>query len=559
MRRQLIANVFLKGLDPKSFESPPAVHWVAVIEPGDGYRIRKLRYEGFPGMWISALLYEPTQPTGLCPAVLNPNGHEGAGNALAYKQARCINLAKRGMLALSFEFIGMGELGVDWDHNKFAHMDLCGVAGVSPFYLAMRRGLDVLCMHPRCDPRRVAMTGLSGGGWQTVILAALDDRITAVVPVAGHSPIWQRVSCLRDIGDFEQVPPDLGAIADYDTLTAMMAPRPLLLIYNLSDTCCFRSRRTRRSIYEPVKPFYALMGAGDDVAFYENHIPGTHNYEARSRAQLYAFLNRCFGIQSPVVDLHNDNEILSREALAVGLPTRNQTLKSITSRLLRERPSRAKTRDPLRLRRDLAKQLRLPLLAVIRERLKGQPARGTLQLGADWSLPVTVLAPAGGGADCLVVGDNGRQSLAASVSPMLPAGSGVVVADIFSTGELSLPARYSMLLACVGERPLGIMAAQILALLNWMDSRRAIAIEAHGPITGVAALCAAALRPRRVRSVAITGGLRSLKQLIRDSVAYEEAAPLFCFGLLEMIDIPELVALADGVPVTWRSAVATTD
>ena len=55
------------------------------------------------------------------------------------------------------------------------------------FYLAMKRALDVLLAHPHCDGDRVAMTGLSGGGWQTAVLAALDERITTIVPVAGHS------------------------------------------------------------------------------------------------------------------------------------------------------------------------------------------------------------------------------------------------------------------------------------------------------------------------------------------------------------------------------------
>ena len=42
----------------------------------------------------------------------------------------------------------------------------------------MKYGLDILLDHPLADVTRVAMTGLSGGGWQTIVFSALDPRIT---------------------------------------------------------------------------------------------------------------------------------------------------------------------------------------------------------------------------------------------------------------------------------------------------------------------------------------------------------------------------------------------
>ena len=165
LRRRYLKEVYLKGHPMSLLDSKPRVEWRGKIETGRGYRIRKLRYEGFPGMWIPALLYEPVGLKGRTPGVLNPNGHHAGGKAMDYKQARCINLAKRGMLALNTEFIGMGELMMNREHNRVAHLDLCGVSGVAVFYLAMKRGLDVLLSHPNCDPDRVAMTGLSGVIW----------------------------------------------------------------------------------------------------------------------------------------------------------------------------------------------------------------------------------------------------------------------------------------------------------------------------------------------------------------------------------------------------------
>ena len=56
---QPLDKVYLRGHQPGILDAPPQVQWRDVIETGKGYRIRKLRYEGYPGLWVPALLYEP--------------------------------------------------------------------------------------------------------------------------------------------------------------------------------------------------------------------------------------------------------------------------------------------------------------------------------------------------------------------------------------------------------------------------------------------------------------------------------------------------------------------
>jgi len=88
--RQHLLEHFFVGHPSGLLEEQPRVQWRGTIETGEGYRIRKLRYEGYPGMWVPALLYEPTVLKGRVPVVLNPNGHHAGGKAMDYKQARCI-------------------------------------------------------------------------------------------------------------------------------------------------------------------------------------------------------------------------------------------------------------------------------------------------------------------------------------------------------------------------------------------------------------------------------------------------------------------------------------
>ncbi len=106
---------------------------------------------------------------------------------MEYKQKRCcINFAKRGILALNLETLGYDELLASENKHSYAgHLDLVGATRVGFFYLAMRKGLDYLAAHPNTDGAKLGVTGLSGGGWQTITLSALHER----VPVAGYSSV----------------------------------------------------------------------------------------------------------------------------------------------------------------------------------------------------------------------------------------------------------------------------------------------------------------------------------------------------------------------------------
>src|SRR5580704_7990424 len=140
IRKHLLDDVIFHGWPKEWVNSPPKFEDLGVIE-GDGYRMHKLRYEIVPGFQSTAILYEPKQLRGKAPGVLNVNGHElPEGKAVEYKQKRCINQARRGMIALNLEWLDCGELNTPENAHTFAaHLDLTGVNGVGLFYLAMRR------------------------------------------------------------------------------------------------------------------------------------------------------------------------------------------------------------------------------------------------------------------------------------------------------------------------------------------------------------------------------------------------------------------------------------
>lgn len=559
LRRRVLDEVVFRGVAADWRNGDPAPQWSEVIDTEHGYRIRKFRYQAVPGMWIPALLYEPKELVGKVPVVLNVNGHESTGKATDYKQLRCINLAKRGMLALNLEWVGMGQLkGLGYSHNHLAKLDLCGVSGLSVFYLAMARGLDVLLDHAHADVERVAVTGLSGGGWQTIVLSALDKRVRLAVPVAGHSALAQRVANTNSIGDLEQNPSDLVSIADYVHLNALMTPRPLLLIYNTKDNCCFVASTVKSNTYQPVIQFYEQAGVPQRLAYYENSDPGTHNYEDDNRQQLYRFLNRHFLADGAQEDeeIPSRGELQTAETLQVAIPAENADFDSLAAKAAVALP-RVGTGSKLQQRQQLREILRATRYETGADRFTGPSTvdgltvrRFVLRFGADWSLPGVVVQGAKVDRSVLLLSDAGFASEAARMRALVESGVQVFALDPLLVGVAQPPGslyQKAMLIATVGERALGIQASQIVASARFL-SRVLVAgrltIESHGPRCSLAARCAAALDgATSISAVYAHDELASLKDLVLPGARYRDHPEAYCFGLLQSFDMTQLVEL----------------
>ncbi|MCZ2076268.1 MAG: hypothetical protein LC130_14875 [Bryobacterales bacterium] len=144
LKERILKQIVFHGWPREWIDAPLKFEDLGVIEANPEYRMRRLRYEIVPGMQSTAILYEPANMQGKVPAILNVNGHVGPlGKSIEYKQKRCINQARRGILALNLEWLSFGELAHPENVHWFAaHLDLVGSNSLGLFYLAMRRGLD---------------------------------------------------------------------------------------------------------------------------------------------------------------------------------------------------------------------------------------------------------------------------------------------------------------------------------------------------------------------------------------------------------------------------------
>jgi len=560
LRMRVLDEVVYRGEARAWRTQAPRVEFVEDL-PGDGYIVRKLRFEAVPGLVVPGLLYVPTPaPTAPTPVVINVNGHEGTGIANSYIQARCINLAKKGLYALNVEWLGQSQLANDGlVHYRMNQLDLVGTPGLAAFYEQLRRSVDIALGLPHADPARIGVTGLSGGGWQTIMISALDTRVTLASPVAGHSSYVTRTQWPdKDLGDSEQTPTDLASVVDYPHLNALVAPRPLQLTHNAKDSCCFRADYALGPMIQQVRPVFDLLGVPGRFAYHVNHDDG-HNYERDNREALYRFLHQHFFNGSAAFDpreIDVTKEIRTQEQLATPLPAGNATFTSLARGLAEGLPRADTPRTADRLRA----LLRVPVYDV-RAVPAGAASDATTPAGwrlhmAHWTVPATVLTPStpASGTTLLVL-DEGRASAGDAAQALLAERQRVVAVDPFYFGESALGQRdflFGLLVSALGERPLGIQAGQLAATARWLAREHGapVRLEAHGPRTSLIALVAAAIEPDAIAGVTVHGAWASLKQVLEQNISAQQMPEMFAFGLLTEFDVPEIVELVRPRPVT---------
>ena len=245
--------------------------------PMEGFHIEKLIFESLPGMYVTALLYVPEDQNKEHPAILVPAGHAPDGKA--YYQALCQRLVQRGYVVLSWDPVGQGERSQFWDvkAGKSRYNRICGehaVLGNLAYLVGANlarwevwdglRAFDYLLTRAEVDPERINITGSSGGGFQTTLIAALEPRIKVAAPSCYITALPMRVHnrIFRDPdSDPEQ---DLyGLISngvDHPGLLLLLYPRPVFIAAAVLDF--FPIEGTHKTFRE-VEKLYSRFGHAD--------------------------------------------------------------------------------------------------------------------------------------------------------------------------------------------------------------------------------------------------------------------------------------------------------
>jgi Acetyl xylan esterase (AXE1) len=269
-----------------------------------GFHIEKLVYQSLPGLYVTALVYVPDNGEKVHPAVLVAAGH--SANGKIHYQELCQRLVQRGYLVISWDPIGQGERSQFWDAKakKSRYNLICAEHAVmgNLAYLAGTslarwevwdgmRAVDYLLTRADVDGQRINITGTSGGGFQTALLGALDERIKVIIPSCYITALPMRIANRIFVDPDSDPEQDLfGFISkgvDHAGLLLMMYPRPVMVA---TATLDFFPVQGSHKSYAEVRTFYERFGHSDRIGFAESY--NTHQYSLKNQEAALNFLDR---------------------------------------------------------------------------------------------------------------------------------------------------------------------------------------------------------------------------------------------------------------------------
>lgn len=342
IRRRILVS---EGLWPMPTKTPLNAVIHGKIEK-EGYTIEKVYFESAPGLFVTGNLYRPSHPKGKVPAIMFAHGHWADARLSMEEEAKvrsviaaggerfenggrstfqslCVQLARMGCVVWQWDMLSDSDslqlsrevvhgfakqrpemnTTENWGlYSPQAESHMQSIMGLQT--LNAVRGLDFLLSLPEVDPERTAITGASGGGTQTMLLAAIDERIKLSFPCVMVSTAMQG-GCTCENASLLRV--GTGNVE----FAALFAPKPQGM-----NTANDWTREMSTKGFPDLQALYTLYGKKDNVLLVRGeHFP--HNYNSVTRSAFYTFLNRHFqlGFPSPVIE--KDFEPLPKEELTV--------------------------------------------------------------------------------------------------------------------------------------------------------------------------------------------------------------------------------------------------
>jgi dienelactone hydrolase len=302
------------GLDPWPERTCLNARTVGTVDRKD-FKIEKVVFESQPGFLVDALLYIPINVKLPAPGVLSTIGHyDDEGFFLWAEQGRCIGLVRKGYVVLTYDPISQGErkwLG-NGNHDLLRQkIILSGMEVSGLMFWDSIRAIDYLVSRPEVDAARIGVTGVSGGGFNALYTAVLDDRVKAVAP-DGYATTIEALVKRAGAGCCSYLP-DLTRYAEVTEVYSLIAPRKLLILGGYMDVLSDRIL----DVYQQAHAVYSLFGAGDSIQYFLDR-DGGHVYSKPMRLAMYRYFNQWLkGINDPEAaseSIDPEDSLISRES-----------------------------------------------------------------------------------------------------------------------------------------------------------------------------------------------------------------------------------------------------
>ncbi|NCB08721.1 MAG: xylan esterase, partial [Bacteroidia bacterium] len=245
----------------------------------ENFTVEKIIYESHPGFYVTSCLFLPKKRQKPAPAVIYCLGHTDIAFRGETYQYVILNLVEKGFVVFTFDPIGQGErlqyvdpetgkskIGGSTTEHSYAGVQtlLTGTSLSSYFIWEGVRAIDYLQTRKEVDPERIGITGRSGGGTQSAMIAAYDDRILAAAPEC-YITSFKRL--LQSIGpqDAEQNPFFFIKNGfDHADFLHLRAPKPTLLITTTHD---FFSQQGARETFAEAQKSFTALGHPENIRF----------------------------------------------------------------------------------------------------------------------------------------------------------------------------------------------------------------------------------------------------------------------------------------------------
>jgi uncharacterized protein len=308
-RKKMLRENILKGMNLSPLPARTPLNTILGPERiHDGYSVQNIAFESIPGFYLCGNLYRPLDKSVKHPGILCPHGHfEGDtlgawGRFRADQQKRCATFARMGAVVFSYSMFGWGGEAIkQLDPSAIIEKPVTDTVskyhGV-PLALTMQtwnsiRSLDFLETLPDVDMAKIGVTGASGGGTQTFLLAALDDRVSVSVPVVMVScNFFGGCNCESGLPIHQSA----SHFTNNAEIAAMVAPKPMLMVSDGADWT-----KNEPTLELPfIKRTYSFYNEESNV---ENaHFPeGVHDYGYAKRIPVYKFMASHLGLNLQAV------------------------------------------------------------------------------------------------------------------------------------------------------------------------------------------------------------------------------------------------------------------
>ncbi len=296
---QLKEKIF-RGL--KYFEKTPLNARVTGKLEKENFTVEKIVFESHPGFYVTGCLFIPKERQNPAPAIIFCSGHTDIAFRGESYQFVLLNLVEKGFIVFAFDPIGQGErlqyfdekinrsvIGGSAAEHSYAGAQclLMGISLADYFIWDGVRAVDYLLTRPEIDTDRLGITGRSGGGTQTAMIAAYDDRILAAAPecyITSYGRLFQSIYMQDAEQNFYN---GLKKNFDHADYFYLRGTKPSLLITTTND---FFSIQGARETYSEVRSLYSKLGLNGNITMVED--VGVHESTIKNRESLYSFFQK---------------------------------------------------------------------------------------------------------------------------------------------------------------------------------------------------------------------------------------------------------------------------